>query len=74
MVERPRVLYNELTQRFVMWMHIDTGDYELARCGMATSPSATGKHAEESIVRDQKCDILCGFLARMSCSSRCSEQ
>ena len=38
MVERPRVLYNEPTQRFVMWMHIDTGDYELARCGMATSP------------------------------------
>ena len=40
MVERPRVLYHEPTQRFVMWMHIDTGDYELARCGMATSPSA----------------------------------
>ena len=39
------MLYHEPTQRFVMWMHIDTGDYELARCGMATSPSATGKHA-----------------------------
>ncbi len=42
MVERPRVLYNDLTQRFVMWMHIDTGDYELARCGMAISASPTG--------------------------------
>ena len=69
MVERPRVLYNEPTQRFVMWMHIDTGDYELARCGMAVSPSATGKQAEESIVRDQKCDILCGFGATRTCGS-----
>ena len=63
MVERPRVLYHEPTQRFVMWLHIDTGDYELARCGMATSPSATGRPAEQSairdhIIRDHKCDIL----------------
>ena len=41
-VERPRVLYNDPTQRFVMWMHIDTSDYELASCGMATSASPTG--------------------------------
>lgn len=27
-VERPKVIYNDLTQQFVMWMHIDD-----ARCG-----------------------------------------
>lgn len=48
-VERPRVLYNGLTQRFVMWMHIDTGDYELASCGMATSVSPTGVHSLRQI-------------------------
>ena len=26
-VERPKVIYNDLTQQFVMWMHIDD-----ARC------------------------------------------
>ena len=36
------MLYNDATQRFVMWMHIDTADYELASCGMATSSSPTG--------------------------------
>ena len=70
MVERPRVLYNEPTQRFVMWMHIDTGDYELARCGMATSPSATGRPAEQSIIRNNKYHILCESLARRSCGSK----
>lgn len=43
--ERPRVLYNEATDSFVMWMHIDTADYELASCGMATSPTPTGEPA-----------------------------
>lgn len=41
--ERPRVLYNDATQRFVMWLHVDTADYELASCGMATSSSPAGQ-------------------------------
>ncbi|EIE19343.1 Arabinanase/levansucrase/invertase, partial [Coccomyxa subellipsoidea C-169] len=41
-VERPRVLYNDMTKRYVMWMHVDEADYELARCGVATSTRAGG--------------------------------
>ncbi|KAK9915194.1 hypothetical protein WJX75_005945 [Coccomyxa subellipsoidea] len=41
-VERPRVLYNDMTKRYVMWMHIDEADYDLARCGVATAVKAGG--------------------------------
>lgn len=43
-VERPKVLYNEATRTFVMWMHIDTADYGYARTGVATSDSPTGPY------------------------------
>ena len=51
-VERPRVLYNDATQRFVMWMHVDTADYELASCGMATSASPTGGLSHDHFYHD----------------------
>ncbi|KAK9828447.1 hypothetical protein WJX72_000040 [[Myrmecia] bisecta] len=41
-LERPKVIYNDQTRMFVMWMHIDSADYELARVGVATSSSPTG--------------------------------
>ncbi|BDA43720.1 hypothetical protein COCOBI_04-7350 [Coccomyxa sp. Obi] len=41
-VERPRVLYNDMTKRYVMWMHLDEADYELARCGTATATAPQG--------------------------------
>lgn len=41
-LERPKVLYNALTSKFVMWMHIDTADYSLARLGIAISNSPLG--------------------------------
>lgn len=47
-VERPRVLYNEATRAFVMWVHVDEADYELARMGVATSarPQVITVHME----------------------------
>jgi len=41
-VERPKVIYNPSTKRFVMWMHIDSADYKEARCGVAISEKPTG--------------------------------
>ena len=41
-VERPKVIYNHATRRFVMWMHIDSADYLEARGGVAVSESPTG--------------------------------
>ena len=40
--ERPKVIYNANTGKFVMWLHIDTMDYQLAYCGVATSDSPEG--------------------------------
>jgi beta-galactosidase len=36
-IERPKVIYNEETNMFVMWMHIENPDYEKAHAGVAVS-------------------------------------
>ena len=41
-LERPKVLYNKTTKRFVMWMHIDSASYAAARSGVAVSDKPTG--------------------------------
>ncbi|RZK26749.1 MAG: glycosyl hydrolase family 43 [Flavobacterium sp.] len=41
-IERPKVIYNKKTGKFVMWMHIDSQDYSFARSGVAESDSPIG--------------------------------
>ena len=41
-MERPKVIFNEKTEKFVMWLHIDSEDYSYARAGVAISDSPTG--------------------------------
>ncbi|WP_413671035.1 glycoside hydrolase family 43 protein [Mucilaginibacter sp. Mucisp86] len=41
-IERPKVIFNEKTKKFVMWMHIDKEDYAYARVGVAISDSPQG--------------------------------
>lgn len=41
-IERPKVIYNDKTNKFVMWMHIDNHDYTKASAGVAVSNSPTG--------------------------------
>jgi hypothetical protein len=43
-IERPKVIYNEPTGRFVMYVHVDTPDYQYARLGIATSEKVTGPY------------------------------
>ncbi len=43
-IERPKVIYNEKTRKFVMWMHIDSEDYSYARAGVAISDSPAGPY------------------------------
>ena len=43
-IERPKVLYNKLTGKFVMWMHIDRADYGYARAGVAVSDRPEGPY------------------------------
>jgi hypothetical protein len=40
--ERPKVLRNPRTGKFVMWMHMDAEDYKAARAGVAVADRPTG--------------------------------
>ncbi|KAJ7944527.1 glycosyl hydrolase family protein 43 [Quillaja saponaria] len=41
-LERPKVIYNEKTRKYVMWMHIDDTNYTKASVGTAISDYPTG--------------------------------
>ena len=41
-IERPKVIYNQRTHQFVMWMHIDKSDYSYAHAGVAVSDRPAG--------------------------------
>lgn len=42
-LERPKVIYNDKTGKFVMWLHVDSDDYWKASAGVAVSDSPTGQ-------------------------------
>jgi hypothetical protein len=41
-IERPKVIYNARTRKFVMWFHQDSPNYQAARSGVAVSDTPTG--------------------------------
>jgi hypothetical protein len=41
-VERPKVLFNEKTSKFVMWFHLDDPTYQFRHVGVATADSPAG--------------------------------
>lgn len=41
-IERPKVIYNEKTGKYVMWVHAESADYSKAAAGVAVSDSPTG--------------------------------
>jgi hypothetical protein len=41
-VERPKVIYNPHTRKFVMWMHLEQDGYRYSRAGVAISDQAGG--------------------------------
>jgi hypothetical protein len=43
-IERPKVIYNDKTKKYVMWMHIDKRNYGYARTGVAVSDKVTGPY------------------------------
>lgn len=40
--ERPKVIYNEKNNNFVLWLHVDSADYTYHGVGIAVSDSPTG--------------------------------
>jgi beta-galactosidase len=55
-IERPKVLYNRNTNKYVMFMHIDTNDYKYARVGIATSDKVTGPYEYQGSLSPHKSD------------------
>src|SRR5207253_9057282 len=43
-IERPKVIYNARTKKFVMWMHIDKNDYSYSQSGVAVSDHPAGPY------------------------------
>ncbi|OCT10899.1 hypothetical protein A8709_04125 [Paenibacillus pectinilyticus] len=43
-VERPKVMYNSSTQKYVMYFHLDDSSYAYAHVGVATSSTVTGPY------------------------------
>ena len=43
-IERPKVVFNSSTKKFVMWMHIDKKDYSYSQSGVAISDKPTGPY------------------------------
>ncbi len=43
-IERPKVVYNNATKKFVMWMHIDANDYSYSQSGVAVSDHPAGPY------------------------------
>jgi hypothetical protein len=43
-IERPKVIHNKLTRKYMMYMHIDTKLYQYARVGIASSNKITGPY------------------------------
>nr|XP_012573684.1 uncharacterized protein LOC101505714 isoform X2 [Cicer arietinum] len=41
-LERPKVIYNKKTKKYVMWMHIDSANYAKASVGIALSDTPIG--------------------------------
>ncbi len=51
-IERPKVIYNAATQKYVMWAHYENGsDYSLARVAVATSDTPDGNFVYQGSFR-----------------------
>ncbi|KAF1355317.1 glycosyl hydrolase, partial [Delphinella strobiligena] len=44
-VERPKVIYNDANDEYVMWFHSDTSNYGAAEVGVATSKTIDGQYS-----------------------------
>ncbi|CAL8141187.1 unnamed protein product [Orchesella dallaii] len=49
-VERPKVIYNERNRQFVMWFHLDSSNYGLAKLGIAISNTVQGPYQYQGSV------------------------
>jgi lysophospholipase L1-like esterase len=50
-IERPKVVYNAKTRKYVMWLHVDSADYKKASAGVAVAEKPTGPYRYVGSVR-----------------------
>jgi len=43
-IERPKVIFNKKTNKYVMWFHLDTANFGIQSVGVAVSDTITGKY------------------------------
>lgn len=56
-LERPKVIWNEATKQWVMWIHWENGDdYGQARCAVCTSDKVEGPYKLVDVFRPNGCD------------------
>lgn len=75
-LERPKVVYNPKTGKFVMWAHVESADYSKAAAGVAISDSPVGPFTylgsfrpNEGMSRDQTVFVDDDGKAYQFCSS-----
>ena len=47
-IERPKIIYNDSTQQYVMWLHWDGANYATAQAGVFTSATVDGNYKQVS--------------------------
>ncbi|CAA0841056.1 Arabinanase/levansucrase/invertase [Striga hermonthica] len=55
-LERPKVIYNERTHKYVMWMHVDDTNYTRAHAGVAVGDRPAGPFRYLGSLRPHGCD------------------
>ncbi len=56
-LERPKVIYNEQTGKWVMWIHWENGnDYGQAKCAVCTADKVEGPYTLVDVFRPNNCD------------------
>ncbi|CAK7201907.1 hypothetical protein SEUCBS139899_004622 [Sporothrix eucalyptigena] len=50
-IERPKVIYNDKTNKYVLWMHVDSSNYGEAKVGVATGETVCGKYSYRNSFR-----------------------
>jgi beta-xylosidase len=55
-IERPKVLFNKHTKKFVMWFHYDTADYLYAGAGVAISDTPQGPFNLVKVIKPNRKD------------------
>ena len=53
-IERPKVIHNDTTNQFVMWLHWDGNSYADAEAGVFTSPTVDGDYTLRSHFRPNR--------------------